>query len=60
MNNALDILGFRDKPIDEIKWKDIKQKYHIYALMYHPDKNNSLDASNKFLQVKEAYEYLEK
>jgi hypothetical protein len=60
MNNALEVLGFKDKSIHEITWKDIKQKYRISALMYHPDKNKSLDASTKFLQVQEAYEFLEK
>jgi DnaJ-class molecular chaperone len=28
--------------------------------MYHPDKNKSEDAPMKFLEVKDAYEYLEK
>lgn len=53
-------LGFADVKIADITWKDIKQKYRIYALMYHPDKNKSAEASTKFLEVKEAYEYLEK
>lgn len=60
MNDALILLGFSDSKISEISWKDIKQKYRIYALMYHPDKNKSEDASNTFLEIKEAYEYLEK
>jgi hypothetical protein len=60
MNNALEILGFKNISIHEITWKDIKQKYRISALMYHPDKNNSLDAPDKFLKIQEAYEYLEK
>ena len=59
MNNALNILGFADTKMSEIKWKDIKQKYRIYALMYHPDKNKSEDAPLKFLEIQEAYEYLE-
>ena len=57
MDKALQILGIQDK--SNITWKDIKQKYRCYALMYHPDKNNSEDASTKFLEVKGAYEYLE-
>jgi hypothetical protein len=60
MNNALMTLGFADTKISEITWKDIKQKYKIYALMYHPDKNRSVDTSAKFLEIQEAYEYLEK
>lgn len=59
MNDALTVLGFSDPQISEISWKDIKQKYHVYALKYHPDKNKSEDASIKFLEVKEAYDYLE-
>jgi len=57
MDKSLQILGIENK--SNITWKDIKQKYRIYALMYHPDKNNSEDASKKFLEIKEAYEYLE-
>lgn len=57
--NALNILGFSDIKMSEIKWKDIKQKYRIYALMYHPDKNKSEEAPLKFLEIQEAYEYLE-
>jgi hypothetical protein len=60
MNDALILLGFSDSKISEISWKDIKQKYRIYALMYHPDKNKSEDAAKTFLEKKEAYEYLEK
>lgn len=59
MNNALNVLGIMetDVPID---WKDIKHQYRIHALMYHPDKNKSEDASKKFMEIQEAYEYLEK
>ena len=60
MNKALTTLGLEDIKIADITWKDIKQKYRIYALMYHPDKNKSFEASAKFLEVKEAYEYLDK
>jgi len=60
MNDALMTLGFGDTKLSEIEWKDIKQKYRIYALMYHPDKNKSEDASIRFLEIKEAYEYLDK
>lgn len=57
MDKAFNILGIQDK--SNVTWQEIKQKYRLYALMYHPDKNNSEDASIKFLEVKEAYEYLE-
>ena len=39
---------------------EIKQRYRMYALMYHPDKNKSMDASIRFVEIKEAYEYLQK
>ena len=60
MNHALALqtLGLANQ--DEVTWQDIKQQYRMYALMYHPDKNKSEDAPAKFLEKKEAYEYLEK
>lgn len=36
----------------------IKKKYRILALKYHPDKNKSEDASNRFIEIQESYEYL--
>jgi len=37
----------------------IKKRFHKLALINHPDKNgNSLEATNKFQQINEAYEYL--
>jgi len=38
--------------------KEIKQAYRRLALKYHPDKNNSSDASSKFISISEAYELL--
>ena len=36
----------------------LKSQYRIHALMYHPDKNKSPDAQQRFQEVQEAYEYL--
>lgn len=37
---------------------EIKKAYHRLALKYHPDKNNSSNADEKFRSVNEAYETL--
>ena len=55
--NALKILGIIHHDYDQT---ELKQQYRLYALMYHPDKNRTVDTSAKFLEIQEAYEYLEK
>jgi len=37
---------------------EIEDKYHYYAKKYHPDRDKSPDAHEKFIKVKEAYEIL--
>jgi DnaJ-class molecular chaperone len=42
--------------VDDID--DIKKQYKSLALQYHPDKNASADATEKFQQIHEAYQFL--
>jgi curved DNA-binding protein CbpA len=37
---------------------DIKRAYRRLALLYHPDRNPSMDAAEKFREINEAYEAL--
>jgi len=41
-----------------ITFDDIKRQYRLKALTYHPDKNTSPDATNKFQEIHDAYEYV--
>jgi len=36
----------------------IKKHYRLKALQYHPDKNSDPGAGDRFLEIKEAYDYL--
>ncbi len=38
--------------------KEIKIAYRKKAIFWHPDKNSSLEANDRFIEVKEAYEIL--
>lgn len=38
--------------------KEIKKAYRKLAMRYHPDRNKSVGARDKFLEISEAYEFL--
>jgi hypothetical protein len=48
-----------DIDIHDISSNKLKKQYYLKALEYHPDKNKTPNASLKFQQIKEAYEFLE-
>jgi len=53
---ACEILDINSK--QNINVDELKHKYKRGALKFHPDKNNSIDATIKFQEVSEAYQYL--
>lgn len=52
---AILILGLND---ETVTMENIKKQYRYNALKYHPDKNKSADASEKFQEIHLAYEFL--
>lgn len=54
---AMNILEF-DIEKDELDIDTIKKKYRMMALLYHPDKNKSKTALEKFQDIQNAYEFL--
>jgi hypothetical protein len=54
-DKACEILEIEEK---DITIEKIKKQYRIKALMFHPDKNKTEDASAKFIEVHTAYEFL--
>jgi hypothetical protein len=55
---ALHILEIRAEYVKELTDDIIKKHYRIKALQYHPDKNSDPGAADKFLEIKDAYDYL--
>ena len=43
---------------DDINIDNVKRQYRLKALYYHPDKNPSIDAKERFQEVLESYEFL--
>ena len=54
LNKAEKILGLKGN----YNLEDVKRSFRVMALKYHPDKNNEVNASEKFQEVYEAYEFL--
>ena len=52
--NYYQILGLQENASKE----EIKKAYHKLALQFHPDKNKSDDAEEKFKEISEAYDIL--
>ena len=52
------VLGINDTESGDITLDTLKRHYKMKALQYHPDKNTSVDASAKFQEIHDAYEYL--
>ena len=53
---ACKILDINDK--QKLNVDELKHKYRLCALKYHPDKNKSIDATEKFQEINSAYQYL--
>lgn len=53
-NEACELLEVNN----DVSIQNIKKQYRLKALLYHPDKNPSEDASAKFQEISEAYHYL--
>ena len=56
IKQACKCLGINENQINILSEKQIRHKYHILALKWHPDKNKSLDAKDRFQELQQAYE----
>lgn len=55
---ALEILGMTEENCDD--QQSIKNAYRERILQFHPDKNSSDEAAERFCEIREAYAYLHK
>ena len=55
ITKACNYLGIRKQDIYTLSEKQLKHKYHILALRYHPDKNKCPNANQHFQEIHEAY-----
>ena len=56
---AMNLLDINDIELTNLTAEYVKRKYHKMALRWHPDKNgNTLDATQRFQRISEAYTYL--
>ena len=56
--DALKILEIGEFTDEDLEIEYIKKKYKAMALMYHPDRNNAENATEKFQEIQAAYECL--
>lgn len=60
LKEALNVLEI-DAPLNNINLEYLKKQYHKLALQNHPDKNgNTLESTQKFQRIQEAYEVLKR
>lgn len=59
-NDACMCLGIENTDLYSFTYDQLKRQYRMMALKYHPDKNKDENASQKFQEVQNAYEYLKK
>ena len=58
LKNAIFILNIGENEFIRMSEVELKKKYHIQALKYHPDKYKENDANTKFQSINEAYTVL--
>lgn len=44
--------------LEGVSIETVRKQYKLMALKYHPDKNKTADAHTKYLEIKEAHDYL--